>query len=151
MKDIIKTKLLSLFFSVSDTSGKEMIKNIGGNKTLIMSVKKRSKKRTLTNREKLWKQVNKKVKKITYTLNPNSHFYEDKIPVARKVVDHDSGYDNDSFQWAKVASNIDWSGLLTTVEHDFDEPENEVIEKPPLLFEFDDFEIEDVVYEKMWN
>ena len=128
-----------------------MIKNIGGNKTLIMSVKKRSKKRTLTNREKLWKQVNKKVKKITYTLNPNSHFYEDETPVVRKVVEPDRGYDNDSFQWAKVASNIDWSGLLTTVEHDFDEPENEVIEKPPLLFEFDDFEIEDVVYEKMWN
>jgi hypothetical protein len=128
-----------------------MIKNIGENKTLIMSIKKRSKKRALTNREKLWKQVNKKVKKITYTLNPNSHFYEDETPVVRKVVEPDRGYDNDSFQWAKVASNIDWSGLLTTVEHDFDEPENEVIEPPPLLFEFDDFEIEDVVYEKMWN
>ena len=116
-----------------------------------ISIKKR-KKRTLTNREKLWKQVNKKVKKITYTLNPNSHFYEDETPVVKNFVP-DHGYDDDSFQWAEVASNIDWTGLLTAVDGDScdDECKNEATENPPLLFNFDEFEIEDVVYEKMWN
>lgn len=118
-----------------------------------ISVKKRNKKRTLTNREKLWKQVNKKVKKITYTLNPNSHFYEDETPVVRKDFVPNCGYDDDSFQWAEVASNIDWSGLLTAVDNDSydDECKNEATENPPLLFNFDEFEIEDLVYEKMWN
>ena len=126
---------------------------------LIKKNQNRRKKRTLTNREKLWKQVNKRVKKIKYTLNPNSHFYEDEIPVVRRDIVPDRGYDDDSFQWAKVASNIDWSGLLTTVDSESyvgdeleDEvTENEVTENPPLLFDFDDFDIEDVVYEKMWN
>ena len=126
---------------------------------LIKKNQNRRKKRTLTNREKLWKQVNKRVKKIKYTLNPNSHFYEDEIPVVRRDIVPDRGYDDDSFQWAKVASNIDWSGLLTTVDgesyvgdkHEDEDTENEVTENPPLLFDFDDFDIEDVVYEKMWN
>ena len=126
---------------------------------LIKKNQNRRKKRTLTNREKLWKQVNKRVKKIKYTLNPNSHFYEDEIPVVRRDIVPDRGYDDDSFQWAKVASNIDWSGLLTTVDSESyvgdeleDEvTENEVTENPPLLFDFDEFDIEDVVYEKMWN
>lgn len=125
----------------------------------LKNIEKRKKKRALTNREKLWKLVNKRVKKIKYTLNPNSHFYEDEIPVVRRDIVPDRGYDDDSFQWAKVASNIDWSGLLTTVDSESyvgDELENEVTENkvtenPPLLFDFDDFDIEDVVYEKMWN
>lgn len=119
-----------------------------------ISIKKRKKKRTLTNREKLWKQVNKKVKKITYTLNPNSHFYEeDETTVVRKDFVPDRGYDDDSFQWVEVASNIDWSGLLTAIDNDSYDSEckNEATEPPPLLFNFDEFEIEDVVYEKMWN
>ena len=118
----------------------------------LKNIEKRKKKRALTNREKLWKQVNKKVKKIKYTINPNSHFYEDEFTVVRRDIVPDRGYDDDSFQWAKVASNIDWSGLLTTVDSEsHDELENEVSENPPLLFDFDDFDIEDVVYEKMWN
>lgn len=121
----------------------------------LKNIEKRKKKRALTNREKLWKQVNKRVNKIKYTLNPNSHFYEDEIPVVRRDIVPDRGYDDDSFQWAKVASNIDWSGLLTKVDDSEsyvgDEQENEVTENPPLLFDFDDFDIEDVVYEKMWN
>ena len=132
--------------------------------TLLKSVKKRGKKKVLTNRERLWKQVNKRVHKIKYTLNPNSHFYEDEFPVVRRDIVSDRGYDDDSFQWAKVASNIDWSGLLTTVDSESyvgdeqekevtenEDTENEDTENPPLLFDFDDFDIEDVVYEKMWN
>jgi hypothetical protein len=120
---------------------------------LSISIKKRKKKRALTNREKLWKQVNKKVKKITYTLNPNSRFYEDETQVVCNDFVPDRGYDDDSFQWAEVASNIDWTGLLSVVDTDsYDgECKNEATENPPLLFNFDEFEIEDVVYEKMWN
>ena len=59
------------------------------------------------------------MKKITYTLNPNSHFYEeDETPVVRKDFVPDRGYDDDSFQWVEVASNIDWSGLLTAIDND---------------------------------
>jgi len=142
---------LSLFFRKMET-----IDSIIINDEIIsqsISVKKRNKKRTLTNREKLWKQVNKKVKKITYTLNPHSHFYEDETPVVRKDFVPNCGYDVDSFQLAEVASNIDWSGLLTAVDNDSydDECKNEATENPPLLFNFDEFEIEDLDYEKMWN
>jgi hypothetical protein len=118
----------------------------------IKSIKKGRKKRILTNREKLWKQVNKRITKIAYTLNPNSHFYEE-MSVVRKVVVPDCEYDNESFQWTKFATNIDWTGLLTTTDNDSDvgDSENEQTENHPSLFNFDDFEIEDVVYEKMWN
>ena len=144
---------LSLFFGNMVTNGCFVIT------PPLKNIEKRKKKRALTNREKLWKLVNKRVKKVKYTLNPNSHFYEDEIPVVRRDIVPDRGYDDDSFQWAKVASNIDWSGLLTTVDSESyvgDELENEVTENkvtenPPLLFDFDDFDIEDVVYEKMWN
>jgi hypothetical protein len=115
-----------------------------------MNNKKRRKKRTLTNREKLWKQVNKKITKIAYTLNPNCHFYEE-IPVVRKDIVLDCGYDDDSFQWAEVATNIDWSGVLTTNDSYVGDFENKQTENQPSLFNFDEFEIEDVVYEKMWN
>lgn len=121
--------------------------------TILKSIKKRGKKRVLTNHERLWKQVNKRVNKIKYTLNPNSHFYEDENPVVRRDIVHDRGYDDDSFKWAEVASNIDWSGLLTAVDKDSYDGEivNEPIEIPPSLFNFDDFEIEDVAYENMWK
>ena len=148
---------ISLFFRKMATSCSFVVQNDVS--PLIKKNQNRKKKRTLTNREKLWKLVNKRVKKIKYTLNPNSHFYEDEIPVVRRDIVPDRGYDDDSFQWAKVASNIDWSGLLTTVDgelyvgdkHEDEVTENEVTENPPLLFDFDDFDIEDVVYEKMWN
>jgi hypothetical protein len=146
---------------VSSGSGfpeKNDIKNCGYNvssqniPTPVMNNKKRRKKRTLTNREKLWKQVNKKITKIAYTLNPNSHFYEEISVVCKDIVP-DCGYDDDSFQWAEVATNIDWSELLTTINNDsyVGDFENKQTENQPSLFNFDEFEIEDVVYEKMWN
>jgi hypothetical protein len=75
------------------------------------------------------------------------------MSVVRKVVVPDCEYDNESFQWTKFATNIDWTGLLTTTDNDSDvgDSENEQTENHPSLFNFDDFEIEDVVYEKMWN
>ena len=119
----------------------------------ISSPKTRRKKKALTNCEKLWRQVNKKVTKVVYTLNPNSHFYDEEIPIVRKDIVSDNGYDTESFKWAKVASNIDWSGLLTTIDNDsyVNDIEVEQNENHPALFNFDDFEIEDVVYDKMWN
>jgi hypothetical protein len=109
--------LLSLFFRKMETIGSIIKDEIIPQS---ISIKKRKKKRTLTNREKLWKQVNKKVKKITYTLNPNSHFYEDETQVVCNDFVPDRGYDDDSFQWAEVASNIDWTGLLSLTRYFID-------------------------------
>jgi hypothetical protein len=80
----------------------------------------RKTKLPLTNREKLWKQVNKKVRKVVYTFNPNlydhSLFYEVDPPTRQRdttttVAD---SYDDDSFKWSNVISNIDWSGKKLT-------------------------------------
>ena len=126
----------------------------------------------LTNREKLWKQVNKKVTKVVYTFNPNiydhSLFYE-VDPITRlndTTTTITDCYDDDSFKWSNVISNIDWSGVETSdIEENFDENLNigEVkVILPP--FDFDTFKIgrcnveeeeeeeeEDIAYEKMWN
>ena len=113
------------------------------------------KKRTLTNREKLWKQVNKRITKVVYTLNPNSRYLYDELPAPKQIDDTvlDDGYDEESFKWTTVISNIDWSGLVTEDEgeRDIDEFENAQTENQPPPFNFDEFDIDDIAYDKIWN
>jgi hypothetical protein len=127
----------------------------------------------LTNRQKLWKQVNKKVRKVVYTFNPNlydhSLFYEVDPPTRQRDTTTTIAdcYNDDSFKWSNVISNIDWSGMETlhieeNCDIDLNTDEAKIILPP---FDFDTFQIdgcndgeeddededEDIAYEKMWN
>jgi hypothetical protein len=69
------------------------------------------KKVSMTNREKLWKQVNKKNMKVKYTLNPTSYdqslLNEDSSSVlANELVEYE-----DDIKWSEIISEIDWSEL----------------------------------------
>ena len=88
------------------------------------------KKVGLTNRERLWKQVNKKIKKIKYTFNPtlygNINNYDNEVVIQKPLpalIDYDDGE-----TWTEVISNINWSSIIPDVVQDDDrEPWTEVI------------------------
>lgn len=73
-----------------------------------------NKKILLTTREKLWKQVNKKVTQVKYTFDPtlyeHSLFYED-IPQKpfKAVLNEQDNHENS--HWVQIMTEIDWSEL----------------------------------------
>jgi hypothetical protein len=81
----------------------------------------RKKKVSMTNREKLWKQVNKKNMKVKYTLNPTSYdqslLNDDSSVLEKEFVEYE-----DDIKWSEIISEIDWSELRNNkiVEGDHD-------------------------------
>lgn len=117
--------------------------------------KTRKMKLVLTNRQRLWKQVNTKVKQVSYTFNPNiyehSIEYYELTPQAKET-SIANYYNSDSFTWADIASNIDWSEIETTNnDKEIICIEDDTI--TPILsdFDFDEFDIEEITYNKMWS
>jgi hypothetical protein len=90
--------------------------------------KQGSKKRFLTVREKLWKQVNKKTNKVNYTFNPtlyeHSFFYEES-PI--KIVSNNtlSEDDGENSQWESIVSKIEWSNIKSNTCFDIEEDNDE--------------------------
>lgn len=120
------------------------------------------KKVVITNRERLWKQVNKKITKVKYTFNPtlyrSSTFDEDDKKIANKPVIIDA--DDDDVSWVDIISNINWSCIMPNVIDDEDSGEDiEPIEDDEdksgdveaINNEDIDFEEYDLEYEKMWD
>ena len=92
--------------------------------------KQSSKKRILTVREKLWKQVNKKINKVNYTFNPtlyeHSFFYEERPPM-KTVSNNNTSLENDdeNSQWESIVSKIEWSNLESNTCIDIEEDNDE--------------------------
>lgn len=77
---------------------------------------KNKKAKILTTREKLWKQVNKKVTKVKYTFNPtlyeHSFFYEENESKSKPITLKEKTEDEEEIkQWTAVISEIDWSDI----------------------------------------
>ena len=74
------------------------------------------KAKILTTREKLWKQVNKKITKVKYTFNPtlyeHSSFYEVLEPKPKPITLKESiEEDQETKLWTTITSEIDWSDI----------------------------------------
>ena len=120
---------------------------------------KQTRKVVLTNRERLWKQVNKKTTKVKYTFNPTEYrstTFDDedqKVVIKPRIIDYD-----DVVPWVEVISNISWSCIVDMAEPN-DEDYAEDIEEVQGREEGQDIDTEivekeelyDLTYDKMWN